>query len=396
MIALTEYMLRIERLKEKCRANSVEAFLVCQEENLYYLTGKSCFPFERPFILIIWADKEATFLIPRLELEHLSVIEHIKDFRTYYEYPTVESKNWINGLGDILSDVNRIGTDQYTRSEIFEEVLKLGETKVYGWVYEMRFTKSVSEQKMIKEIAEVAKASMLDFLSCIRYGDLALDSLEPGKKAFKQVCIDKKFQLDFYASNFQSAAWPAPMSAKPHMIPNVLNTYKEGPHVMILSYKLNGYAVELERTFFTEKPSAACIKIFMEMMNAREMALSMCKPGTACSDIDKTVRNYLIEEGYEKNIIHRVGHGMGVSNHEGPFVSEGSETILEEGMVVTIEPGLYFEGLGGFRHSDTVLITSSGYNILTNVPTDIDFLTCEKRRSFKSIVKQAMLKRVLK
>lgn len=396
MIAFSEYLERIEKLKKKCKTESVDAFLVCQEDNLYYLTGKSCFPFERPFVLVIWPDRQPTFLIPRLELEHLSVIEHIDDFRTYYEYPTLPEKSWQLELSKLLKGCEAIGTDQYTRSEIFEEVMKSGNTKVYNWVYEMRFIKSIDEQKMLRKLGKIAEKSMADFLEHISFGDLALESLEPAKKAFKAVCIERKFEVDFYDSEFISVAWPAPMSAKPHMIPSVLSTYEEGPHVMILSYRLDGYAVELERTFFTQIPSKLQVQRYMGMMKAREKALSMCKPGVSCSAIDKVVRAYLTESGYEQNVIHRIGHGMGVSNHEGPFVSEGSTTILKEGMVITIEPGIYFEDMGGFRHSDTVLITSEGYEILTDFTCNIDDLTCIQKRSIKKKLKRWVMNRVLK
>lgn len=73
--------------------------------------------------------------------------------------------------------------------------------------------------------------------------------------------------------------------------------------------------------------------------------------------------------------MHRTGHGIGLGNHEGPFLALGDKTILEENMVVSIEPGIYIEGIGGFRHSDTVRITKDGYELLTNCDYQIGQLT---------------------
>lgn len=396
MITNSDYQLRIKKLQERCKKNGLDAFLITSEDNLYYITGKSCFPFERPFIVIIWTNKPPTYFLPRLELEHISVIPHIDDFVTYYEYPAPEKDSWPYVLGQLLNDCTKIGTDLYTRSEIFSFLGKKFEVEAYDWVYTMRYIKSDSELALMRKAAEYTRESMLDFLKNIRYGSIVLDSLNPAKKAQKKAFIDNKFIIDFLSSKFISAAWPAPKSSEPHSIPNPLSEFKDGPHVVVLSYRLDGYAIELERTFFTSQPTKEMREYFEHMMKAREIAFSMCKPGVASADIDDAVRNYLIDNGLVRNIIHRVGHGMGVSNHEGPFIAVGSNTILEEGMTFTIEPGIYFKGLGAFRHSDTILITKDGYENLTDVPDDIDSMIIDKKRGLVSLVKQSFLKRLIK
>ncbi len=87
----------------------------------------------------------------------------------------------------------------------------------------------------------------------------------------------------------------------------------------------------------------------------------------------------------KENFLHRTGHGIGLGNHEGPYVAEGDKTILQENMVVSIEPGIYIEGIGGFRHSDTVRITKDGYQILTKCPDDIESMTFTKSRPIQKL-----------
>jgi Xaa-Pro aminopeptidase len=118
-------------------------------------------------------------------------------------------------------------------------------------------------------------------------------------------------------------------------------------------------------------------KIFEDMMEAREVALNQVCEGAICSDIDLAAKNNLVNKGYEKNILHRTGHNIGISNHEGPWVAEGDDLLLHENMVISIEPGIYSEGYGGFRHSDTVLVTKSGYELLTKTPVDLPSLTIQ-------------------
>jgi Xaa-Pro dipeptidase len=98
-------------------------------------------------------------------------------------------------------------------------------------------------------------------------------------------------------------------------------------------------------------------------------------PGAKCSEVDQAVRDY-----YEKHELmpywkHHVGHAIGLRYHEAPFLDLGDETEIRPGMVFTVEPGLYHPGLGGFRHSDTVLITEEGNEILTYYPRDLASLT---------------------
>lgn len=111
------------------------------------------------------------------------------------------------------------------------------------------------------------------------------------------------------------------------------------------------------------------------MLKARELAFSMVRPGAICGEIDEAVYHYLSAKGYEKYLLHRTGHGIGLGNHEGPYIARGSEDILEENMVISIEPGIYIPEIGGFRHSDTLLITANGYEVLTHYPSDMDSLT---------------------
>ena len=122
------------------------------------------------------------------------------------------------------------------------------------------------------------------------------------------------------------------------------------------------------------------------MLKARELAVSMVRPGVICGDIDQAVYTYLVSKGYEKNILHRTGHGIGLGNHEGPFIARGSNDILEENMVISIEPGIYIPEIGGFRHSDTLLVTATGYEFLTHHPTDMGALTLTAVKPFRRIM----------
>jgi Xaa-Pro dipeptidase len=161
-----------------------------------------------------------------------------------------------------------------------------------------------------------------------------------------------------------------------------------GPHVALVLTRVNGYSAESERTYFTSPPSAKAKSAFAAMMEARRLALGMIRPGVSCSELDSTVTAFLAAEGFagEEIRLHRMGHGIGLGTHEGPWLAEGSTDRIEANMVISIEPGIYLKDIGGFRHSDTVLVTEGGYELLTQYPTEMESLVVTNWKPVKRCI----------
>jgi Xaa-Pro dipeptidase len=193
------------------------------------------------------------------------------------------------------------------------------------------------------------------------------------------------------------ATWAAPCSAMPHSVPDLNDRLGEGPHVALVLTRVNGYAAESERTYFTAPPSPDARRAFAAMMEARRIAFGMVRPGVACSELNGRVNEYLRKEGYgkEEQRLHRTGHGFGLGNHEAPWVAEGSDDRLAENMVISVEPGIYLRGVGGVRHSDTVLVTGDAYESLTRFATDLDALVIRGWKPFTRI-KGLLVRRALR
>ena len=132
-----------------------------------------------------------------------------------------------------------------------------------------------------------------------------------------------------------------------------------------------GYLSELERTMVVGEPSAEQERLFVHMKTVQEVAFEAIEPGARCSDVDSAVRAYFEENDLQPYWRHHTGHAIGLRYHEGPFLDSGDSTEIRPGMVFTVEPGLYAPDLGGFRHSDTVLVTEDGIEILTYYPRDL-------------------------
>jgi len=122
---------------------------------------------------------------------------------------------------------------------------------------------------------------------------------------------------------------------------------------------------------FVGPPTSDQERMFGHMLALQELAFAAIRPGAACSNVDKAVRAYYDAHDLWPHWRHHTGHAIGLRYHEGPFLDSGDDTTIRPGMVFTVEPGIYSPELGGYRHSDTVLVTESGIEIFTYYPRDL-------------------------
>jgi Xaa-Pro dipeptidase len=123
------------------------------------------------------------------------------------------------------------------------------------------------------------------------------------------------------------------------------------------------------------EPTDEMRRLFHHTVAAQEVAFGALRPRVTCADVDRAVLAYFEEHDLLPYWRQHVGHAIGLRNHEAPFLDVGDHTVVEPGMVFTIEPGLYSDEIGGFRHSDTVVVTPDGIDVLTSYPKDIESLT---------------------
>jgi len=163
-------------------------------------------------------------------------------------------------------------------------------------------------------------------------------------------------------------------SANPHALANNAKLQAGDCLVTGAAASVFGYSGELERSMVMGEPSAEQIKYFNHMLDAQTIALDTIRAGVPCSDVDKAVNRYFAGNGLEETWRHHSGHAKSTLIHEAPFLDKGDHRLMEVGMVFTVEPGIYVEGLGGFRHSDTVAVTRTGIDWLTDYPRDLESL----------------------
>jgi len=135
---------------------------------------------------------------------------------------------------------------------------------------------------------------------------------------------------------------------------------------------IDGYRSDMTRTLILGSCEPEILKIYSIVLEAQQKALCAIKPGVTGKEIDRIAREHIEQNGYGKYFGHGLGHGVGLNIHEAPKLSEKSTDVLEAGMVVTVEPGIYLPGIGGVRIEDMVLITEDGIENLTSSPKYLD------------------------
>jgi Xaa-Pro aminopeptidase len=352
---------------------------------IQYFTGFAFVPTERPIALAVGADGGTGLLVPRLELEHAEANAAVGAVEHYSEYPAEEHP--LRALPPLLDRLGIGGplgadTDGYPwvlgyRGPSLGELTGAAPEPIASFVEDLMAVKSAAEVDLIRESARWGNLAHTLLQRYTRPGrtetevslrasteaTLAmLDAIGPIYRA--QSPFSGGAEAGYRGQIGRNAAIPHSLAANIAFRPgDVLVTGAAAP--------VWGYHSELERTMVIGEPTGEQRRLFEHMVALQDAAFDAIRPGARCSDVDRAVRTYYEEHGLWEYWKHHVGHAIGLRYHEGPFLDVGDDTEIVAGMVFTVEPGLYAEGIGGFRHSDTVVVTEAGIDFLTYYPRDL-------------------------
>lgn len=372
-----EYRQRIESLQAAVKQAGLDVFLVSAFDSIYYLTGAGFEPLERPFFLLVRPDRPAALLVPMLDREHMTKAHNVarEHIHTYWEYPALPGRSWPDRLHELLGPARVVGVEPTLGREVSDQ-LRGPAVRTEPLVERLRLVKTPAEVAMIRRAAKYADLGVERLFAASYFGATVAEGFAQTRAVTTRIIQDVD-DWEVLTTKVLIATWAAPRSGMPHSVPDLNDRLCDGPHVALALTRVNGYAAESERTYFTSPPSSEARKAFAAMLQARRVAFDLVRPGVSCSELDGRVNEFLRKEGYagDEQRLHRTGHGFGLGNHEAPWISEGSNDRLQENMLVSIEPGIYLESCGGFRHSDTVLVTARGHEVLTTAhPTELDDL----------------------
>lgn len=230
-------------------------------------------------------------------------------------------------------------------------------------VERLRMIKSASELKHLRQAQKLNEEAL----------KISLEKLKAG---LSEQQVAWMIQATAHDLGADSMAFPTIVAfgahtSRPHHEPTA-KKLKRGDMVLIdmgLSYK--SYASDLTRTFFTKVPTSEQADVYQTVLTAHQAAVLAAKPGVRGDDIDRAARLFISDSGYKKKFGHATGHGVGLDVHELPRVAKSDKTIIQQGMVITVEPGIYLPKKFGVRIEDMLEITSQGARSLNHVSKDL-------------------------
>ena len=397
-VSRSELERRLSALRRRLSEMGADAAIVTSPVGVFYLTNLWFIGTERPMALVVPVDGDPFMVLPSVEMGHA---EHrnrewggvVKEFVYYFDYPgerhvaeeiadAIASRGLRSVAGD--SPLGPRGPYGYRGPSLSELLQKRGLRwlDLGDFLSEMMLVKSDEEVALIEESGRWAARAVERAMELIEPG---LWDWEVALRASIDVVKEMNRAYAPYTPLRDAVGWAVGFrgqvgeySAFPHALVS-WRPIRQGDVLGIGSGpEVGGYFAELERTLVVGTPDQRVRDLFEKMLRVREAAISALGPGVLASDVDAAMRRAARELGVDNLLRHHTGHGLGLEAHEPPFLDVGYREPLRPGMVVTVEPGLYVPGLGGFRHSDTFLITRDGARRLTNFPEDIDELTVRR------------------
>jgi Xaa-Pro aminopeptidase len=353
-------MEKLTKLRSMLRQEGIDGLLLTNSYNRTYMTG-----FTGTAGVVLLSAERALF---------------ITDFR-YVEQAQKQAVGYeiVQHTGPITEEVakrakelgiTKLGFEQdtltYSEYRMYGDKTEAELVPVSGLVEKLRLIKTDAEIKILKEAAQIADAAFTHILSFIRPGvsELAVSN-----------------ELEFFmrkhgaaSSSFDIIVASGHRSALPHGVASE-KLIETGEFVTLdFGAYYKGYCSDITRTITVGEPSQDLKDIYDVVLEAQLRGLDGIRAGVTGKEADALTRDYITEKGYGQYFGHSTGHGIGLEIHEGPGLSIRSDTVLEPGMAVTVEPGIYIAGLGGVRIEDDVIVTKEGNEILTHSPKELIIL----------------------
>lgn len=346
---------RLTRVREKLQELSLDALLITNPVNRRYVSG---FTGSSGVLLITaansWLLTDFRYMTQApQQAADFTVVEH--------------GARWIDTVKELsaAAGIDKLGFEQ--EHVVFSDYTAwkstLGEIQlqpVSGIVEQLRMIKDEAELAIMRDAAVLADETYNHILGFIKPGlrerDVALEM---------EIFMRSKGAT---SSSFETIVASGERSALPHGVASDRLIGNNEFVKLDFGAYYKGYCSDITRTIVVGKPADKHREIYEIVLEAQLATLAAVKPGMTGREADAVARGIISRYGYGDNFGHGTGHGLGMEIHESPRLSKTGETVLEPGMVVTVEPGIYLPGFGGVRIEDDIVVTASGNSLLTSSP----------------------------
>lgn len=352
---------RVQAVVDQLDALEVDGFLVTCESNVRYLTGFT----GDSTSLFVTRDRAIVLSDGRYDTQ--LAIES-PDFPTAIRPPTQKLDELIaevvGGAGAKRVAIEADHVSVSTMSSIAQKLENV-EWKETSFVVEtLRQVKDAGEIAIIRKSAEIAQLAFTETLQ-----KLTTEMTEREFALELEVAVRRG---GAEAVSFDIIAGFGQTGALPHYFPADRPLASESTILIDWGAKYLGYASDMTRTLHRKHASDEFRRAYEAVLEAETAAIEAIRPGVNAADIDGIARKTLEKHGLADHFVHSLGHGIGLDIHEGPRLAEISKDVLQPGMIVTVEPGVYLSSDFGIRIEDDVLVTEDGHELLTKLPKGLD------------------------
>ncbi len=349
---------RLNILRENLVSKGVESILISQPENRFYLSG---FDGTAGFLLI--TKKESILITDFRYIEQAE--KQTKDFEIIQTTSRIEE--WLPHIIDRLLLKNIAFESDYLNYSLYNRLCnivskvnsKTSLIPINGIVDSQRAIKEPRELKILTKAVSIADAAM-------RY---TISRIKPGKTELEIAWIAEKYLRENGSQTlpFNIIIASGPNSALPHAKPTKRKIKMCEPILIDLGAVFDKYTSDISRTVYLGETDDFFKRVYNLVLRAQQTAIEGIKAGMNGTQADHLARGLIERSGYGKQFGHSLGHGLGISIHEAPYLRHNSVEKLFNNMVFTIEPGIYLPGWGGIRLEDTVTLENGKIKVLSQV-----------------------------
>ncbi|PFR90783.1 aminopeptidase [Bacillus cereus] len=354
--------IRITNIQKQLHKYRIDGLLITKKENRQYATG-----FTGSAGAVLISTDQAVFITDfryvdqaKSQIKDAEIVMHKGNLEKEIAHQV--SKLNIQKLG---IEENNMTLQQYKNLQKYVQAEMI---QVCEIIENIRIVKDTPEIEIMKIAANIADEAFHHILTFLKPGiseNTVRDELE--------FFMRKKGAA---SSSFQIIVASGVRSSLPHGVAS--NKIIERGDIVTLDFGAlyDGYCSDITRTVVIGEPSEEFKKIYNIVLEALKRGTEAIKPGETAKRIDDITRNYITEHGYGQYFGHSTGHGLGLEIHEPLRLSQESKATLEEGMVVTVEPGIYIPNWGGCRIEDDIVITKDGYEVITKSNRELIIIPC--------------------
>lgn len=379
------YKKKIAQVQAELEKRKLDALVLLNSHNVVYATGYFHISTERPLGVMIPKSGDPVMFIPELEVDQIK-LWWVKDYEAYFDYPGPENRiRWIFGrVARRGLARGRIGIEEATPSRRKQMSLGAPNARLIDageLIEHLRWVKDDDEIAIMRRamyFADFAVQAARRFIT--QAGPVTEDQI---LKATADALADKMSRelRDVVGVSIESPFGGlvpfGKRSAFPHAVPSQERLKRGDPLILSLGAQVGGYNVECERSFVVGPPTEYARRLYDVMLAAHDEGVTAMKEGVVAEEVDKRALDQIRKAGFAGFLKHRTGHGIGLEDHESPWIAEGDKTVLRKGMTFSCEPGVYDPGSGGFRHSDTVVVREERSEVLNQYPTRLEDMIIE-------------------